>query len=145
MSNNVEVESMKKPQMAARDDNRKLALLVAINRIPNPKESDIIKATGLAKRSIYAMIEALGKMNVLIERANGRRYGYFKIADGGVYDLERAPEVLKQNYPEIFLQIEDLAVKKEMGAKEETASNVTAINCSYDPTAGLPGTLARAK
>ena len=142
----TEVESMSKPQMAARDDNRKLALLVAINRIPKPKESDIIAATGLPKRCIYAMIDALGKMNVVIERANGRRYGYFKIADGGVYDLARAPEVLKQNYPNIFTQIEDLAVKKESGAAElEGASNVTPISCSFNPSIQGAEGLLRAK
>lgn len=127
---------MSKPQMAARDDNRKLALLVAINRIPKPKESDITSATGLPKRCIYAMIDALGKMNVVIERANGRRYGYFKIADRGVYDLERAPEVLKQNYPNIFTQIEDLAIKKEGSAADiKDASNVTPISFTYSQRA----------
>jgi len=101
-------------QIAARDDNRKLALLVAIKRIPKPTEKDLIEATNIPKRCVHSMIKALGRMSVVIERVNGRRHGYYTIADEGAFNLERAPEVLQYNYPDVFDQIEVLALRKEV-------------------------------
>jgi hypothetical protein len=103
-------------QIAARDDNRKLALLVAIKRIPKPTEKDLIQATNIPKRCVHSIIKALGRMSVVIERVNGRRHGYYAIADEGAFNLARAPEVLKFNYPEVLQQIEFLALRKEKEA-----------------------------
>ena len=103
----------KNSQIAARDDNRKLALLVAIQRIPKPTESDLILATKIPKRCIHSMIKSFQKMSVIIERVNGRRHGFYTIADGGAYNLDRASAVLQENYPDIYDQIESCAVRKE--------------------------------
>jgi hypothetical protein len=100
--------------IAARDDNRKLALLVAINRIPKPTERDLIEATNIPQRCVHSMFKSLSRMSVVIERVNGRRHGYYTIADSGAFDLCRAPDVLQYNYPEIFQQIEHIAQKKEV-------------------------------
>lgn len=115
-------------QIAARDDNRKLALLVAIKRIPKPTEKDLIEATSIPKRCVHSMIKALGRMSVVIERVNGRRHGYYTIADEGAFNLARAPEVLQFNYPEVFQQIEVLALRKE-----EEASPATNVSSFPDP------------
>jgi hypothetical protein len=109
-------------QIAARDDNRKLALIVAIQRIPRPTERDLIEATSIPKRCVHSMIKSLSKMSVIIERVNGRRHGYYTIADGGAYNLERAPAVLQDNYPDIYEQIENCALRKEEEREVETES-----------------------
>lgn len=100
-------------QIAPRDDNRKLALLVAIERIPKPTEKDLIEATSIPKRCVHSMIKTFDRMSVEIERINGRRHGYYTIADAGAYNLVRASEILKSNYPKVFERIEGLALRKE--------------------------------
>jgi hypothetical protein len=119
-------------QIAARDDNRKLALLVAIKRIPKPTERDLIEATNIPKRCVHSMIKALGRMSVVIERVNGRRHGYYAIADEGAFNLARAPEVLQFNYPEVLQQIEFLALRKENEAA--LAANISTLENSEKRT-----------
>lgn len=122
-------DSGKGAQIAARDDNRKLALLVAIKRIPKPTEKDLIEATNIPKRCVHSMIKSLSKMSVVIERVNGRRHGYYTIADEGAFNLERAPSVLQDNYPDVFQQIEVCAVRKE----EETHPPKSVSNVASFP------------
>ena len=104
-------------KISARDESRKLALLVAINMIHKPTEKDLIAATGIPQRSIHAMFSILARMDVVIQRVKGRRYGFYEIANEGPYNLDRAQKVIRQNYPETFYQIERHAnLKSEAGS-----------------------------
>lgn len=132
-------DSIKNAQIAARDDNRKLALLVAIQRIPKATEKDLIEATSIPKRCVHSMIKSLSKMSVVIERVNGRRHGYYTIADGGAFNLERAPAVLQDNYPEIYEQIEFCAVKKEEESVQPIKSHPVSHISSFTESARAVG------
>ena len=107
MSNDTETN-----RIAARDDNRKLALLLALRCIPKPTERDLTEATGIPARCIHAMFDSLSKLGVTVERVNGRRYGFYTIADSGAYCLETIPNVLQKNCPAVFQQIHDHAQQK---------------------------------
>lgn len=111
-------DSKNKSKLAIRDESRKLALLLALDRIPHPTEKDLIEATDIPKRTIHSLFKTLSRMRVAIERVNGRRHGYYEMTDVGIYNLERASEVIQSNYPEIFEKIESHAQAKE-GTQED--------------------------
>jgi hypothetical protein len=74
----------------ARNFGRALNLLIAVERLEKPTLDTLVKKTNLPGRSIYSIIERLSQEYfVVIERFNGRRYGYYKVADWGVLDRER--------------------------------------------------------
>lgn len=101
-----------KTRIAARDDNRKLALLMALQHIPKPTERDLTASTSIPARCVHAMFESLVKLGVSVERVNGRRYGYYTIADSGAYNLEKVPDVLQKNCPAVYQQIKEIAEQK---------------------------------
>ncbi|ABO22857.1 helix-turn-helix domain-containing protein [Shewanella loihica] len=74
----------------ARSFGRVLSLLVAVERLEKPNLDALVERTNLPGRSIHAMIGKLHKdYFVVIERQNGRRFGYYKVVDWGVLDRDR--------------------------------------------------------
>jgi len=125
MTDETKVNSKVDP-IAARDDNRKLALLVAINKIPFPTEKDLIEATSIPKRCVHSTFKAMAVMQVVVKRVNGRKHGYYEIEDEGGFNLERAPGILKLNYPDILQQIEDHARRKEFPKQTQVRDSIIA-------------------
>ncbi len=117
-------QSTRKPvTIAARDDLRKLVLLLAIQQIPRPNERDLIEATSIPRRSIHSLLKALSRERVVIERVNGRRHGYYSIADSCVYNLNRIPEAIEFNYPDMLKQIQSFVEYKR--GQEKTDPSVS--------------------
>ncbi len=113
-------QSTRKPvKIAARDDLRKLVLLLAIQQIPRPNERDLILATGIPRRSIHSLLRVLNRECVTINRVNGRRHGYYEIADSCVYNLDRIPEVIEFNYPDVLQQILSFVCYKSQRVKSD--------------------------
>lgn len=74
----------------ARKFGRALNLLIALERLEKPTIDSLVEKTRLPGRSIHSMIDRLSREYfVVIKRFNGRRYGYYKVADWGILDRER--------------------------------------------------------
>lgn len=106
-----------KKELSARDDSRKLALLIAIDKIPSPTVNDIQAATDIPARTVHSMINALKKLDVSIVRVNGRRHGHYVIQDEGAYNVSRLPKVLEFHSPNTLQRIEQHAAQKSLLAK----------------------------
>jgi len=111
MNENIIVDTDKNNKhVPHRDDCRKLALLVAIDKIDKPKLPQLEEALGYSPRAILTMFTALEGVGVVIKRINGRRYGYYEIVDPGVFHLGRASEIIKTSYSDVFQQINCIAL-----------------------------------
>lgn len=74
----------------ARSFKRAQHLLIAIERIEKPSLQSLIDRTGIPERSIHALLARLSREYwVAIERVDGRRYGYYRIADWGALNRDR--------------------------------------------------------
>ncbi len=65
-------------------------VLALIDTLEKPTLEDIVSEAGLPKRTVHAIFKRLTEQHrVLIERVNGRRHGYYEIADWGNLDRNR--------------------------------------------------------
>ena len=65
-------------------------VLVAIDNLEKPTLDDIVNEAGIPQRTMQAIFRRLEDQHrVVIERVNGRRHGYYKIADWGNLDRSR--------------------------------------------------------
>lgn len=108
--------------LSARDENRKLALLIAIEKIEKPHQQDLADAIGVPERSILFLTQSLNKVGVVIERVNGKRYGYYEITDTGIFNTDRLPEIVKMSHPALLQQIEQYAKGKKAASKASAAA-----------------------
>lgn len=108
----------KNNELGTRDENRKLVLLIALEKIEKPAQQDLVDATGIPERSIHLLTQSLNKAGVVIERINGRRYGYYRISDSGIFNIERLPEVVKKSHPLLVEKIELYAQRKKTALDE---------------------------
>jgi len=119
-----------------RDDRRKLALLVAIDKIEKPKLPELEKALGYSPRAIQTMLKDLVGMGVIVTRVNGRRYGYYNIADTGVYDLDRATQIIQTSCIDVYEQIDKIAQKNNTVDRDDTVNHSN--HCFEDTPSILP-------
>lgn len=78
-----------KNEVPARSFSRLLSLIVAIEKIEKPDLKKITDETGIPDRSIHAMLDKLHKEYfMVIERVQGRRWGYYQISDWGAINKE---------------------------------------------------------
>jgi hypothetical protein len=65
-------------------------VLALIETLEKPTLEDIVSRAGLPKRTVHAIFKRLTDQHrVLIKRVNGRRHGYYDIADWGNLDRNR--------------------------------------------------------
>ena len=68
----------------ARHFERCELVLAAIDTLDKPTLEDIVSAAGLPPRTVHAIFKRLTDQHrVVIERVNGRRHGYYEVADWG--------------------------------------------------------------
>lgn len=79
-----------KKEIPARSFTRVMSLIIAIEKIEKPSLQSLIDRTGIPERSIHAILARLSREYwVAIERVDGRRYGYYRVADWGVLNRDR--------------------------------------------------------
>lgn len=77
-------------EVPARSFSRVLSLIVAIEKIERPDLKKLTTDTGIPERSIHAMLDKLHREYfMVIERVQGRRFGYYRISDWGALNRER--------------------------------------------------------
>ena len=65
-------------------------VLALIETLEKPTLEDIVNEAKLPKRTVHAIFKRLTEQHrVLIQRVNGRRHGYYEIADWGNLDRDR--------------------------------------------------------
>lgn len=83
------VDFLNKNDVPARSFSRLLSLIVAIEKIEKPDLKKITDDTGIPDRSIHAMLDKLHKEYfMVIERVQGRRFGYYRISDWGAINKD---------------------------------------------------------
>lgn len=96
---------MKAGHIPARNEYRKLALLIAIDKIDKPSMANLVETTGIPARSVDSIIKNATKFGVVIRRKGGRKYGHFSLQNPGVYNIGKIPELLNKNFPLIMENI----------------------------------------
>ena len=83
-------------EVLARSFSRVCGVLAAVERLEKPDLKNLVNKTDIPKRSILAMIDRLQReYHVVIERQQGRRYGFYRVVDWGVLNRERILESQK--------------------------------------------------
>lgn len=89
----------------ARSFKRVQNLLIAIEKIEKPSLQSLIDRTGIPERSIHALLARLSREYwVAIERVDGRRYGYYRVADWGALNRDR---ILASVEPQISTELDE--------------------------------------
>jgi hypothetical protein len=77
-------------EIQARSFSRVCGLLVAIEQLEKPDLHDLVNKTDIPRRSILGIFDRLEReYQVVIERINGRRHGYYEVADWGMLNRDR--------------------------------------------------------
>lgn len=85
-----EVEHSSQKEVPARSFTRVLSLVVALEKIEKPDLKKLTTDTGIPERSIHAMLNRLHREYfMVVERVQGRRFGYYRITDWGALNKER--------------------------------------------------------
>ena len=94
-----------KKEIPARSFTRVMSLIIAIEKIEKPSLQSLIDRTGIPERSIHAILARLSREYwVAIERVDGRRYGYYRIADWGALNRDR---ILASVEPQISTELDE--------------------------------------
>ena len=90
-TNDVEHSNQKEMQeITARSFTRVLSLVVALEMIEKPDLKKLMDDTGIPERSIHAMFDRLHREYfMVIERVDGRRHGFYKVANWGMLNRDR--------------------------------------------------------
>ncbi len=74
----------------ARSFTRVLSLVIALEKIERPDLKKLMDDTGIPERSIHAMFSRLHREYfMVIERVDGRRHGFYKVANWGMLNRDR--------------------------------------------------------
>ena len=112
-------------QIGLKKECRKLAVLIAIDTIPNVSQDEIIECIGINERAFrYVLGKLKVDAGVKIERIIpiGDRANTYKIQDSGIFDLKKLPFMLEKKCPQVLTRIVEYAKVKSMNERQEQTS-----------------------
>lgn len=84
------IERSKQKEIPARSFTRIMSLVIALEKIERPDLKKLMDDTGIPERSIHSMFGRLNREYfMVIERVDGRRHGFYKVANWGMLNRER--------------------------------------------------------
>ena len=101
------IERSKQKEIPARSFTRVLSLVIALEKIERPDLKKLTDDTGIPERSIHAMFGRLHREYfMVIERVDGRRHGFYKVANWGMLNKERILDLAQVDAPEKPVKVE---------------------------------------
>lgn len=94
-------------EIPARSFTRVLSLVIALEKIERPDLKKLTDDTGIPERSIHAMFGRLHREYfMVIERVDGRRHGFYKVANWGMLNKERILDLAQAEATENPVKVE---------------------------------------